>query len=59
MVCKEQLEWKRRNGWVTIAEKEGGNDSDNKLLALALVSELVAANADKNEGIEIVKAPES
>ena len=58
-VCDKNLEWKSRDGWVVIAEKEGGNDSDDEPLALALACELVADNDDKNEGIEIVKAPES
>ena len=58
-VCEENLDWKGRDGWVAIAEKEGGDDSDDEPLALALVCELIAANVDKNEGIEIVKAPES
>ena len=55
-VCEGNLEWKGRNGWVAIAEKEEGNDSDDEPLALTLVCELVAVNADKNEGIEIVTA---
>lgn len=58
-VCDKNLEWKSRDGWVVIAEKEGGNDSDDEPLALALVCELVADNAAMNEGIEIVKNPES
>ena len=57
-VCDKNLEWKKNHGWVAIAEKEGGSDSDDEPLALALVCELVAANVDKNEGIEIVTATE-
>ena len=37
--------------------KEGGNDSNDKPIALELVCQLVAENADKNEEIEIVNAP--
>ena len=58
-VCDRNLEWKGKNGWVAIAEKEGGNDSVDEPIILALVCELVAENAEKNEDIEIVKAPES
>ena len=57
-VCDKNLDWKKNHGWVAIAEKEGGSDSDDEPLALALVCELVAANVDKNEGIEIVTATE-
>ena len=56
-VSEEKLEWKGRNGWVAITEKEGGDDSDDEPIALALVCELVAESADKNKGIEIVTAP--
>ena len=58
-VCDKNLDWKGRDGWIAIAEKEGGNDSDDKPVALELVYELVAENAEKNEDIEIVEAPES
>ena len=57
--CDRNVDWKGRNGWVAIAEKEGGDDSDDESIALELVCELVADNADKNEDVEIVKAPES
>merc|ERR1711957_120284 len=57
-VCDKNLDWKKNHGWVAIAEKEGGSDSDDEPLTLALVCELVAANVDKNEGIEIVTATE-
>ena len=46
-------------GWAAIAEKEGGDDSDNELIALELVCKLVVDNAEKNEDVEIVTAPES
>ena len=58
-VSESNIEWKGRDGWTAIAEKEGGNDSDDEPIALALVCELVAASADKNEGVEIVKEPET
>ena len=59
-VCNKNLEWRgRRDGWVAIAEKEGGDDSDDEPIALELVCELVADNADKNEDVEIVNDPES
>ena len=58
-VCDKNLDWKGRDGWVAIAEKEGGDDSDGEPIALELVCEIVAENAEKNEDIEIVKAPES
>ena len=57
-MCDKNLDWKKNHGWVAIAEKEGGNYSDDEPLALALVCELVAVNVDKNEGIEIVTATE-
>ena len=44
---------------MAIAEKEGGDDNNNEPITLELVCELVAASADKNEGVEIVKEPES
>ena len=58
-VCDKKLDWKGRNGWVVIAEKEGGNDSDDEPITLELVCKLVADSADKNEDVEIVNAPES
>ena len=58
-VCDRNLDWKGRNGWIAIAEKEGGDDSDDEPIALELVCKLVADNAEKNEDVEIVKAPES
>ena len=47
--CDKKLDWKGRDGWVTIAEKEGDNDSDDKPIALELVCKLVAENAEKNK----------
>ena len=59
-VCNKNLEWKGRgNGWVVIAEKEGGDDSDDEPITLELVCKLIADSADKNEDVEIVNAPES
>ena len=58
-VSDTNLEWKRRNGWVAICEKEGGNDYDDEPIVLELVCELVASSANKNDGVEIVKAPET
>ena len=58
-VCGKNLEWKGRNGWVVIAEKEGDDDTDDNPITVELVCKLVAASADKNEGVEIVKEPES
>ena len=58
-VYDRNLEWKGRNGRVAIVEKEGGNDSDDEPIALALVCKLIAENGEKNEDIEIVKAPEN
>ena len=58
-VCERNLDWKGRDGWVAIAEKEGGDDSQDKPITLELVCELVAASADLNEGVEIVKEPET
>ena len=37
-VCNKNLEWKGRgNGWVVIAEKEGGDDSDDEPITLELM----------------------
>ena len=58
-VCDRNFEWKGKNGWVAIAEKEEGNDSGDEPITLALVCELVAENAEKNEDIEIMKDQES
>ena len=58
-VYDKNLDWKGRNGWAAIAEKEGGEDKDDEALALELVCKLVADNAEKNEDVEIVTAPES
>ena len=58
-VSESNIEWKGRDGWVAIAENEGGDDNDDEPITLELVCELVAASADKNEGVEIVKEPES
>ena len=58
-MSESNLDWKGRDGWVAIAEKEGGNDSDDEPIILALVCELVAASADKNEEVEIVEEPET
>ena len=58
-VCDRNLDWKGRNGWASIAEKEGGDDSDDEPIALELVCELLADNAEKNKYVEIVKVPES
>ena len=44
---------------MAIAEKEGGDNNDDEPITLELVCELVAASADKNAGVEIVKEPES
>ena len=40
-VCERNLDWKGRDGWVAIAEKEGGNDSQDEPITLALVCQLV------------------
>ena len=53
-VCGRNLEWKGRGGWVAIAKKEGGDDSEDEPIALTLVCKLVAESADKNEEIEVV-----
>ena len=58
-VCNKNLDWKGRDGWVAIAKKEGGNDSDDEPITLELVCKLIADSADKNEDVKIVKAPES
>ena len=58
-VCDRNLEWKGRNGWVAIGKKEGGDGSDDEPIALEQVCEHIADNAEKNEDVEIVKAPES
>ena len=58
-MCERNLDWKGRDGWVAIAKKEGGDDSHDEPIALELVCELVAASADLNEGVEIVKEPET
>ena len=58
-VSESNLDWKGRDGWVAIAEKEGGDDSQDEPITLELVCELVAASADLNEGVEIVKEPET
>lgn len=58
-VCKSNLSWKGRNGWTAICEKEGGGDSNDEPIALDLVCKMVALSADKNDEVEIVKAPES
>ena len=47
-VCDKNLEWKGRNGWVAIAEKEGGDDNNDKPITLELVCEMVAASDDKS-----------
>ena len=59
-IYNKNLEWKGgRNGWVVIAEKEGGDDSDDEPISLKLLCKLIADSADKNEDAEIVNAPES
>ena len=58
-VCNKKFDWKGKDDWVAIPEKEESNDSDGKPTVLTLVCKFVAEHADKNEGITIVKAPES
>ena len=58
-VRKRNIKWKGRNGWVVICEKEEGDDSDDKPIALELVCKMVTSSANKNEGVSIENASES